>query len=93
MKFNIDGRAVKIDDATVLRYRTALGLLPDMKTDDKWLKNYIEIAFKEKNLARAEDTYNVIFAKYNVSEVEDIVTAALKYEADTYDSLGGGTFM
>ena len=84
MTFNIQGRQINISDDVINNYRKAVGLLPGMKTDDKWFEYTVEIAFK----------YDIEFIldHYSDSDIKDEVEASLLFEAEQYNALGGGYF-
>lgn len=84
MEFNMGGRKFNLDDNLIAKYRKAVGFLPEMKTDEKWLEMIFCTAFKEPAERVLKECPTPILEKE--------LNEAIDFEAEQYLAQGGGIF-
>lgn len=83
MEFHLK-KKINISDKIIEDYRNAVGLLPEMKTDEKWL----DTVFLETFDMEADE----VFTLYNTEYIERELSYQISYITDQYRALGGGHF-
>ena len=84
MQFNLEGKKINIADDVIEKYRNAVGFLPEMKTDEKWLQMIFCTAFDEP--------YESVIKDCPIPIIESRLSKAVDFEAEQYIALGGGIF-
>lgn len=84
MEFHINHITVRIADTVINQYREAVGLLPNMKTDDRWLSTFFFETFHEE--------VDAVLKAYTPQVIEQKLTMAINSDTKQYIAQGGGIF-